>query len=163
MIVVIKAGSESCNPVCCRHTPQPIPLGEPIESVKCGFDGTMFLTTSGTLLACGSNQFNKLGLNDRVSLRMQLKKLLGNVVVSVHVIESMALCTPCWVHVRKSMALCTPCWIHVIESMALCTPCWVHVRESMALCTPCWVHVRESMALCTPCWVHVIESMALCI
>ena len=58
----------------------------------------MFLTTSGTLLACGSNQFNKLGLNDRVSLRMQLKKLLGNVVVSVHVKQNMALSMPCWAH-----------------------------------------------------------------
>jgi NIMA (never in mitosis gene a)-related kinase len=65
------------------HTPHPIPLTEPIESVECGFDGTMFLTTSGTLLACGSNQYNKLGLNERVSLRMQLKKLLGNVETEV--------------------------------------------------------------------------------
>jgi len=33
-----------------------------IRSVHCGSDGTFFLTASGRVLACGSNEHNKLGL-----------------------------------------------------------------------------------------------------
>ena len=54
-----------------------------VESVKCGVDGTMVLTTRGRVFACGSNKYNKLGLNERVSLRMQLKKILGHAEVSI--------------------------------------------------------------------------------
>ena len=36
-----------------RNSPRPIPLSETVAAVKCGVDGTLFLTTSGRLLACG--------------------------------------------------------------------------------------------------------------
>ncbi|XP_029199657.2 uncharacterized protein LOC114964483 isoform X1 [Acropora millepora] len=52
-----------------------------IKQVKCGFDGTMFLTDTGALLACGSNANNKLGLNNRQGFLVQMKNLLNKVQV----------------------------------------------------------------------------------
>ena len=36
-----------------------------ITNVECGTDGTMFISHEGHLYACGSNQHNKLGLNEQ--------------------------------------------------------------------------------------------------
>lgn len=44
-----------------------VPKGACIVSVCCGNDGTFFLTESGKVLACGNNEFNKLGLNQGIS------------------------------------------------------------------------------------------------
>ncbi|CAG10614.1 unnamed protein product [Tetraodon nigroviridis] len=44
-----------------------VPKGAVISSVSCGSDGTFFLTESGKVLACGNNEFNKLGLNQGIS------------------------------------------------------------------------------------------------
>ncbi|KAG7237236.1 hypothetical protein INR49_032569 [Caranx melampygus] len=44
-----------------------IPKGATISSVSCGSDGTFFLTETGKVLACGNNEFNKLGLNQGIS------------------------------------------------------------------------------------------------
>ncbi|XP_026211303.1 serine/threonine-protein kinase Nek9 [Anabas testudineus] len=44
-----------------------IPKGATISSVTCGSDGTFFLTDTGKVLACGNNEFNKLGLNQGIS------------------------------------------------------------------------------------------------
>lgn len=38
-----------------------------IASVQCGSDGTFLLTQAGKVLACGLNEFNKLGLNQCTS------------------------------------------------------------------------------------------------
>ncbi|XP_077970155.1 uncharacterized protein LOC120331911 [Styela clava] len=46
-------------------TEVPIQEGVAIRDIRCGPDGTMFITEVGTLLACGNNKFNKLGLNER--------------------------------------------------------------------------------------------------
>ncbi|XP_062325916.1 serine/threonine-protein kinase Nek9 [Osmerus eperlanus] len=43
------------------------PKGATISTVSCGCDGTFFLTESGKVLACGSNELNKLGLNQGFS------------------------------------------------------------------------------------------------
>uniref|UniRef100_A0A8C1UD44 non-specific serine/threonine protein kinase n=1 Tax=Cyprinus carpio TaxID=7962 RepID=A0A8C1UD44_CYPCA len=40
-----------------------VPKGAIIDSVYCGSDCTFFLTEFGKVLACGSNELNKLGLN----------------------------------------------------------------------------------------------------
>uniref|UniRef100_UPI00398E6731 serine/threonine-protein kinase Nek9-like n=1 Tax=Pristiophorus japonicus TaxID=55135 RepID=UPI00398E6731 len=48
-----------------------------IRDVKCGLDGTMFLTDTDSLLACGNNQYNKLGLNERRGLLMQMTMLFA--------------------------------------------------------------------------------------
>lgn len=53
-----------------------VPKGAVISSVSCGSDGTFFLTESGKVLACGNNEFNKLGLNQGIS---GLKKDPGEV------------------------------------------------------------------------------------
>lgn len=44
-----------------------IPKSAVISSVSCGSDGTFFLTEAGKVLACGNNEFNKLGLNQGIS------------------------------------------------------------------------------------------------
>ncbi|XP_037602492.1 serine/threonine-protein kinase Nek9 [Sebastes umbrosus] len=44
-----------------------IPKGATISSVSCASDGTFFLTETGKVLACGNNEFNKLGLNQGIS------------------------------------------------------------------------------------------------
>ncbi|XP_065886059.1 serine/threonine-protein kinase Nek8-like, partial [Dysidea avara] len=56
-------------------SPQMVEVAVRVKDVKCGLDGSMFLTSTGTLLACGSNRFNKLGLNQRTTFRMQVKSL----------------------------------------------------------------------------------------
>ncbi|XP_043533247.1 uncharacterized protein LOC122540959 isoform X1 [Chiloscyllium plagiosum] len=48
-----------------------------IRDVKCGVDGTMFLTDTDSVLACGNNQYNKLGLNERRGLLMQMTMLFA--------------------------------------------------------------------------------------
>ncbi|KAM7155116.1 serine/threonine-protein kinase Nek9 isoform 3-T3 [Molossus nigricans] len=51
------------------YTPQKVdvPKALIIVSVQCGCDGTFLLTQSGKVLACGLNEFNKLGLNQCMS------------------------------------------------------------------------------------------------
>ncbi|XP_069771956.1 serine/threonine-protein kinase Nek9 isoform X2 [Narcine bancroftii] len=40
-----------------------LPVSLSVVSVQCGSDGTFFVTQSGKVLACGNNEYNKLGLN----------------------------------------------------------------------------------------------------
>ncbi|XP_038646357.1 LOW QUALITY PROTEIN: serine/threonine-protein kinase Nek9 [Scyliorhinus canicula] len=40
-----------------------LPMSLSIVLVQCGSDGTFFMTQSGKVLACGNNEYNKLGLN----------------------------------------------------------------------------------------------------
>ncbi|XP_027780269.1 serine/threonine-protein kinase Nek8 isoform X2 [Marmota flaviventris] len=40
-----------------------VPLGQEAQRVVCGIDSSMILTVPGRALACGSNRFNKLGLD----------------------------------------------------------------------------------------------------
>ncbi|XP_021101958.1 serine/threonine-protein kinase Nek9 isoform X2 [Heterocephalus glaber] len=51
------------------YTPQrvDVPKALIIVAVQCGSDGTFLLTQSGKVLACGLNEFNKLGLNQCMS------------------------------------------------------------------------------------------------
>ncbi|XP_012945754.1 serine/threonine-protein kinase Nek9 [Aplysia californica] len=51
------------------NTPQKvdIPVKQQIKSVCAGSDSSFLLCSSGRLLACGSNQFNKLGFNSQTS------------------------------------------------------------------------------------------------
>ncbi|XP_068021650.1 serine/threonine-protein kinase Nek9 isoform X3 [Melanerpes formicivorus] len=52
-----------------HYTPQKVdvPKTLTIVSVYCGCDGTFLLTQTGKVLACGLNEFNKLGLNQCTS------------------------------------------------------------------------------------------------
>ncbi len=47
----------------CGPQEVPFPGDEKVVSVRCGGDGTMFITEDRNLYACGSNSRNKLGLN----------------------------------------------------------------------------------------------------
>ncbi|KAK7468188.1 hypothetical protein BaRGS_00036601 [Batillaria attramentaria] len=50
----------------CTAFPQPVAVAEDIRpcSVYCGVDCSVILTLDGTLLCCGSNRYNKLGLDE---------------------------------------------------------------------------------------------------
>ncbi|KAJ8035610.1 Serine/threonine-protein kinase Nek8 [Holothuria leucospilota] len=63
--------------------PQEVTVPEPvfIQDVKCGVDGTMFLTDVGMLLACGNNEDNKLGLNNRQGFLMAMKNMFSKTEV----------------------------------------------------------------------------------
>ena len=54
-----------------------MPKGAIMCSVSCGSDGTFFLTEAGKVLACGNNEFNKLGLSQGIS---GLKNHRGEVI-----------------------------------------------------------------------------------
>lgn len=49
-----------------------------VKKIKCGTDGTMFLTDDGTLYASGSNKNNKLGLNKRKGFLLTMKTIFYN-------------------------------------------------------------------------------------
>lgn len=61
--------------------PMQIQIVEPvvIVDIHCGNDGTMFLTETGAVLACGSNRNNKLGLNNRQGFLMAMKNIFNKV------------------------------------------------------------------------------------
>lgn len=63
-----------------------LPIGAIISSVSCGSDGTFFLTEAGKVLACGNNEFNKLGLNQGIS---GLKNHPGEVRSCAGIIETL--------------------------------------------------------------------------
>ncbi|CAG2247837.1 Probable serine/threonine-protein kinase nek3 [Mytilus edulis] len=46
-----------------------------IRDVRCGVDGTMFITDVGSVFACGNNLDNKLGLNNRFGFIMAMKNI----------------------------------------------------------------------------------------
>ncbi|XP_064595853.1 serine/threonine-protein kinase Nek9-like [Liolophura sinensis] len=46
-----------------------------VREVYCGLDGTMFLTDVGSVYACGNNEHNKLGLNNRQGFLMAMKNI----------------------------------------------------------------------------------------
>nr|CAB3264293.1 serine/threonine-protein kinase Nek9-like [Phallusia mammillata] len=50
--------------------PTKINVSQPIRDVRCACDATIFITEIGTLLACGNNNYNKLGLNERTGFLM---------------------------------------------------------------------------------------------
>ena len=50
-----------------------------VRDVKCGYDGTMLMTDAGSVLACGNNEFNKLGLNQRLGFLMVMKNIFNKV------------------------------------------------------------------------------------
>ena len=61
--------------------PKEVEIEDPvlIQQGKCGIDGTMFLTDMGCLLACGNNENNKLGLNNRQGFLMAMKNIFAKV------------------------------------------------------------------------------------
>ncbi|XP_076440668.1 serine/threonine-protein kinase Nek8-like [Babylonia areolata] len=64
----------------CMASPQPVAVSEDIRpcSVYCGVDCSVILTLDGTLLCCGNNRNNKLGL-DEISGEGVLERLVEEV------------------------------------------------------------------------------------
>ncbi|CAL1274048.1 unnamed protein product [Larinioides sclopetarius] len=62
---------------CC--SPMEILLPNDVHVVQsfCGYDGTIFLTERGTLLACGQNDYNKLGMNEQKGFLLQMKQFIA--------------------------------------------------------------------------------------
>ncbi|KAG8194177.1 hypothetical protein JTE90_002382 [Oedothorax gibbosus] len=69
---------------CCL--PMEIQLPNDVQVVKsfCGYDGSMFITERGTLLACGQNDYNKLGMNEQRGFLMQMKQFIAKTEVEKH-------------------------------------------------------------------------------
>lgn len=81
-----------------------VPIGASISSVSCGSDSTFFLTESGKVLACGNNEFNKLGLNQGIS---GIKNHPGEV----------------WICVKSAFNIW--CWSFIINSVFFVF--WLHL------------------------------------
>ena len=54
-----------------------------IKDCFCGVDGTMLLTDVGSVLACGNNEYNKLGLNQRQGFLMAMKNIFKSVGIGL--------------------------------------------------------------------------------
>ena len=67
--------------MCCRCQPVEVVLSEAalVRDVRCGVDGTMLFTEVGSVLACGNNEYNKLGLNQRQGFLMAMKNIFNKV------------------------------------------------------------------------------------
>ena len=67
----------------CSYQPMKVELtaGEAVSvrECRCGADGTMLLTEVGSVLACGNNEHNKLGLNQRQGFLMAMKNIFNKV------------------------------------------------------------------------------------
>lgn len=59
-------------------------FADPVAVVDCraGIDGTALLTDVGSVLACGNNDFNKLGLNQRQGFLMAMKNIFNKVSIA---------------------------------------------------------------------------------
>ena len=53
--------------------------GVRLRESRCGVDGSMLLTDVGGVLACGCNEHNKLGLNQRQGFLMAMKNIFNKV------------------------------------------------------------------------------------
>ncbi|XP_037787785.1 serine/threonine-protein kinase Nek9-like [Penaeus monodon] len=70
----------------CLPTEIEIPEELLVTNVKCGGDGTIFITDQGAMLACGANTRNKLGLSEGGGLfGIKLKKEVEKAVVATRV------------------------------------------------------------------------------
>ena len=58
-----------------------------VRDVCCGRDGTMLITDVGSVLACGNNEYNKLGLNQRQGFLMAMKNIFNKVTLSTFFCE----------------------------------------------------------------------------
>ena len=73
-IFIIVMHISSCSP-----TQVILPNDVRVMSSYCGYDGSMFITERGSLLACGLNNYNKLGLNEHRGFLLQMKQFIAKV------------------------------------------------------------------------------------
>lgn len=67
--------------ICYRLTPQLVKFPEHIKLTQahCGETGTMFISDCGSVFACGSNEANKLGLNNRQGVLAVIRNAFNKV------------------------------------------------------------------------------------
>lgn len=67
---------------CCSPMKVTLPSDCVVHTLRCGGDGTAVITTDGTLMTCGRNSFNKLGLADgnrgffSLNFKVEVEKVL---------------------------------------------------------------------------------------
>lgn len=69
----------ACRVFSCLPRTVPLPEKMIIVDCWCGHDGTMLYSETASLLACGSNEHNKLGLNQRQGFLNVMKSRAGKV------------------------------------------------------------------------------------
>ena len=52
-----------------------------VRECRAGCDGSVLITDVGSVLACGSNEHNKLGLNQRQGFLMTMKNMFNKVSI----------------------------------------------------------------------------------
>lgn len=84
-----------------------------IRDVRCGVDGTMFITDVGSVYACGNNMDNKLGLNNRFGFIMAMKNIFTKVRFTYRVMsvlksrQTLSLISQwVWCEFRKTLHVC---------------------------------------------------------
>jgi len=64
----------------CRPVKVPLPSDNVVvRDCRCGLDGSALLTDVASVLACGNNEHNKLGLNERQGFLMAMKNIFNKV------------------------------------------------------------------------------------
>jgi len=53
-----------------------------VRDCRCGYDGSALITDVASVLACGNNEYNKLGLNQRQGFLMAMKNIFNKVQLS---------------------------------------------------------------------------------
>ena len=108
------------------------------------------------LSSVASNQYNKLGLNERATFRMQLKKLVSHVKagwLTHFVFISVCVCV-CALCVCVCVCVCALC-VCLCVCVCVCTVCVCTVCVSVCVCVHC-VHCvqvyrfRLALALTLP-------------
>ena len=52
-----------------------------VRECRAGCDGSVLITDVGNILACGNNEYNKLGLNQRQGFLMTMKNMFNKASV----------------------------------------------------------------------------------
>ena len=52
-----------------------------VRDCRCGHDGSALITDVASVLACGNNEHNKLGLNERQGFLMAMKNIFNKVLL----------------------------------------------------------------------------------
>ena len=69
----------------CRPVKVPLPSDNVVvRDCRCGHDGSALITDVASVLACGNNEHNKLGLNERQGFLMAMKNIFNKVKMDMY-------------------------------------------------------------------------------
>jgi len=74
----------------CSCKPMTVPLPSDnvvVRDCRCGYDGSALITDVASVLACGNNEHNKLGLNQRQGFLMSMKNMFNKVRCCCRLVE----------------------------------------------------------------------------